>query len=424
MTARARVSRAGGRATACVRSLVVACAVAGTVAACSRPKEAPPAPPPPEAGFVVLRTESVPLVVELAGRTSAFEVSEVRPQVAGLVQERLFTEGSFVRAGQTLYRIDPRLYRAAASEAEASLASAQATREAARVRADRFRPLAEIEAVSRQDYTDAAAQAAEAAAAVSRAQATLETARINLRFTNVEAPISGRIGRSAVTTGALVTASQAEPLATIQRLDPMFVDIQQSSTDLLALRRSLATRTTTPSSAEVRLVLEDGSVYALAGVLQFAEAQVDASTGSVTLRARFPNPSGLLLPGMYVRARLAQSTAQDAILVPQQGIARDPRGRATAMVVGEDGKAAQREVRTERTIGDKWLVTGGLAAGDRVIVEGLGRVRPGAPVRAVPAGSRPASAPASGASGSADGAAGGGVGDRSGRDTATAQPPR
>ena len=416
---------------------------AGALVACSRKKEAPPAPPPPEAGYVVLRTETVPLVVELAGRTSAFEVSEVRPQVAGLVQERLFTEGSFVRAGQTLYRIDPRLYRAAAGEAEAGLASAQATREAAATRAERFRPLAEIEAVSRQDYTDAAAQAAEAAAAVSRAQATLETARINLRFTNVEAPISGRIGRSAVTTGALVTASQAEPLATIQRLDPIFVDIQQSSTDLLALRRSLASGDRAPSSADVRLVLEDGSLYPLAGTLQFAEAAVDTSTGSVTLRARFANPSALLLPGMYVRARLSQATARDAILVPQQGISRDPRGRATAMVIGDDGKAAVREVQTERTVGDRWLVTGGLQAGDRVIVEGLGRVRAGAPVRAVPAGSRPASAPASGAGGGGGGAgndprasggerstggsgggSGGGAGDRGGRDTATTQPAR
>jgi membrane fusion protein (multidrug efflux system) len=385
----------------------VLAALACALAACSKRAPEPAAPPPPEAGFVVLKTEPVPLVVELAGRTSPFEVSEVRPQVAGLVQERLFTEGTVVRAGQPLYRIDPRLYRAAASEAEAALASARATREAAQARAERFRPLAEIEAVSRQDYTDAAATAAESAAAVSRAQAALDTARINLRFTTVAAPISGRIGRSQVTTGALVTASQTAPLATIQRLDPIFVDIQQSSTDLLALRRSLASGSTTPSSAEVRLTLEDGSAYPLAGTLQFAEAEVDANTGSVTLRARFPNPASLLLPGMYVRATLSQATVQQAILVPQQGVARDPRGQATVMLVGDDGNAVQRTVRTDRTVGDRWLVTEGLKAGDRVIVEGLGRVRAGAPVRAVPAGSRPASGPASGggASGSASAAA-------------------
>lgn len=396
---------------------VLACALA----ACSdrAPERAPP--PPPEAGFVVLKAEAVPLVVELAGRTSPFEVSEVRPQVSGLIRERLFTEGALVREGQPLYRIDPRLYRAAAGEAEAALASARATREAARVRAERLRPLAEIEAVSRQDATDAAATAAEATAAVARAEATLETARINLRFTTVTAPITGRIGRSLATTGALVTASQTAPLATIQRLDPIFVDIQQSSTDLLALRRSLASGNTTPSSAEVRLALEDGSVYPLAGTLQFAEAEVDAATGSVTLRARFPNPSGLLLPGMYVRARMSQATVPAGILVPQQGVARDPRGQATVMLVGDDGTAVQRSVLTDRTIGDRWLVTEGVRAGDRVIVEGLNRIRPGAPVRAVPAGSRPASGAGSGAASGASSGAGTGTAASNGAAAAAAR---
>lgn len=371
------------------------------LAACSGEDKPAPAPAPPEAGYVVMRGETVPLLIELAGRTSAFEVSEVRPQVSGIVQERLFTEGSIVRAGQTLYRIDARLYRAAQGQARARIESARATREAARTRAERLKPLAEIEAVSRQDYTDAVAAAAEAEAAIAEAQAAFDTASINLRFTDVAAPITGRIGRSAVTTGALVTASQVAPLATIQRLDPIYVDIQQSSADLLALRRSLASGNTTPSSAEVRLTLEDGSAYALAGTLQFAEAEVDPNTGSVTLRARFPNPASLLLPGMYVRARLSQATATDAILVPQQGISRDPRGLATVMLVSADGKAELRAVQTERTVGDKWLVTSGLAAGDKVIVEGLGRIRAGAPIRAVPAGAASAAASGSAASNAA-----------------------
>lgn len=347
------------------------------------------AAPVPEAGYVVLKAENVPLIVELAGRTSAYETSEVRPQVSGIVRERLFAEGSFVRAGQTLYRIDPSVYRAAEAEARADLASAQATREAARVRADRLKPLAEMEAVSKQEYTDAVAKAREAEAAVAQVRARLEAAAINVRYTRVVAPISGRIGRSLVTTGALVTANQAEPLTSIQRLDPIFVDIQQSSAELLALRRSLASGNVVPSSAEVRLTLEDGSDYAHHGTLQFAEAVVDPNTGSVVLRARFPNPDALLLPGMYVRARLSQATVREAILVPQQAVMRDPKGQATVMLIGPDEKVVQRNVRAQRTVGDKWLVTEGVQAGDRVIIEGLGRVRPGAAVKAVPAGAPP-----------------------------------
>lgn len=362
--------------------------------ACSRTDNAEKkSAPPPEAGYVVLKTESVPLLIELAGRTSAYEVSEVRPQVSGIIRERLFTEGSVVRAGQTLYRIDPSLYRAAAAQARANVASAEATTDAARVRAERLRPLAAIEAVSQQEFTDAVATAREAEAAVAQNRALLDTAAINLRFTNVTAPITGRIGRSSVTTGALVTGNQAESLATIQRLDPIFVDIQQSSADLLALRRSLASGDAIPSSAQVRLRLEDGSDYGSVGDLQFAEATVDPSTGSVTLRARFPNVSGLLLPGMYVRAQLSQATARAAILVPQQGVARDPRGAATVMLVGPDNKVVMREVKADRTVGDRWLVTDGLQAGDRVIVEGLSRIKAGQVVKPVPAGSVPAAAP-------------------------------
>jgi membrane fusion protein (multidrug efflux system) len=386
------------------------------LAACGGGKESKPTPPPPEAGFVVVRTETVPLQIELAGRTAAYEMSEVRPQVSGVVKARLFTEGSIVREGQTLYQIDPSLYQAAVAEAGANVASAEATREAAEARASRFRPLAAIEAVSKQDYTDAQATARQAAASVAQNRAQLDTARINLRFTRVPAPITGRIGRSIFTTGALVTTNQADPLTTIQRLDPMYVDIQQSSADLLALRRSLASGGVVPSSAAVRLQLEDGSDYSASGTVQFAEAMVDPATGTVTLRARFPNPSGLLLPGMYVRAKLSQATAQQAILVPQQGIARSPRGEATVMLVGPGNKAVQRTVTANQTVGDKWLVTKGLKPGDRLIVEGLGRIKAGQGIRPVPAGSKPRPAPRP--------ASGGGSGGGSATDATGNQPQR
>ncbi len=343
--------------------------------------------PAPEAGFVELHTESVPLRIELPGRTTAFETSEVRPQVSGIVKERLFTEGALVKAGDLLYRIDPRLYESALNQARADFNSAVATADAAEVRAERIAQLAKEEVVSRQDLLDAqsaAAAAAAAAAAGERAHAGVESAQINLKFTRVSAPIGGRIGRSLVTTGALVTANQTQALTTIFRLDPMFVDIQQSSADYLALRRALTKGDVASTAAQVSLTLEDGSVYTEPGILLFAEAMVDPSTGSVTLRARFPNPSGLLLPGMYVRASLSQVTVRDAILVPQQAVARDPRGQATVMLVGPEDKAVARTVEAETTVGDKWLVRSGLVPGDRVIVEGLGRIRAGQKVRPVP----------------------------------------
>lgn len=368
------------------RTGVLLLAVGMILAACSGQK---PTPPPPEAGYVVLKTETVPLYIELAGRTAAYETSEVRPQVSGILKARLFEEGSIVRAGQTLYQIDPRLYRAALNQAAANLDNARAQREAAAARASRLKPLAQIEAVSKQDYTDANAAAKQASAAVAQNAAQLETARINLRFTNVPAPISGRIGRSLVTTGALVTAGQADPLTTIQRLDPIFVDIQQSSADLLALRRQLTSGGGTRSTAAVTLKLEDGSEYGPKGRLEFTEAMVDPATGTVTLRARFPNPQGLLLPGMYVRANLSQITARDAILVPQAGLTRNPKGEATVMLVGKDGKAELRSVTAGQTVGDKWLVTAGLRPGEKLIIEGLGRIKPGKPIRPVPAGSPP-----------------------------------
>jgi membrane fusion protein (multidrug efflux system) len=343
----------------------------------------------PEVGFVVMKAETVPLVIELAGRTSAYEAADVRPQVNGLIKERRFTEGGIVKKGQTLYEIDPSLYKVAVDQAQAAVKSAEATKASTEAKAARYKPLADIEAVSKQDYSDARAVANQAAALLQQNKAILESAKITLRFTTVPAPISGRIGRSLVTTGALVTNGQTTALASIQRLDPIYVDIQQSSADLVALRRTLAAGGAASSAAPVTLTLEDGSEYGLTGRVEFAEPVVDQNTGTVTLRATFPNPSGLLLPGMYVRARLSQAVAQNAILVPQQGVARDPRGSATVYLVGPDNTAMLKVVKTERTVGDKWLVSEGLAPGDRVITEGLDKVKPNQPVRPVPAGSAP-----------------------------------
>lgn len=367
-------------------------------------------PPTPEAGFVVVAMQSVPLVVELSGRTSAYETSEVRPQVSGVIRARQFTEGSIVRAGQTLYQIDPSLYQASAAQARANVASAKANRAAAQSLAERYRPLVAIEAVSKQEYTNARAAADQASAAVAQNEAALQTANINLRFTRVPAPITGRIGRSLFTTGALVTSGQAEPLTTIQRLDPMFVDIQQSSSDLLALRRSLSSGGAVPVKAQVRLQLEDGSDYGYTGTLQFAEAMVDPNTGTVALRASFPNPQNLLLPGMFVRARLVQQTVANAILVPQQAVTRDVQGNATVMLVGPGSKAVQRKVKADRTVGDKWLVTGGLRPGEKVISEGLSRIRPDQAIVPVPAGSPPRARPGGGGGRGHGGAGGAGAG--------------
>jgi len=340
----------------------------------------------PEVGYVVAQTGSAPLVTELTGRTAAYQTSEVRPQVSGLIERRLFAEGSLVRAGQTLYQIDARLFRAGSDQARAALASAEAAASAAQARADRFKPLAEVEAVSQQDYIDAQAQARQATAAVAQARAALQTARINLRFTSVPAPITGRIGRSLFTQGALVTANQTEPLAVIQRLDPIYVDIQQSAAELLALRRALAKGGAVPTQAAVRLTLEDGSDYGLTGTVEFTEVTVDAGSGTVTLRARFPNPQNLLLPGMFVRARFAQSVEQSVFLIPQQALARDPRGNASVLVIGPGNIVEQRSVTALRTTGADWVVSSGLRAGDRVIVEGTVAAKPGKPVKPVPAG--------------------------------------
>jgi len=372
----------------------VALALIVSLAACAASKAKPDDKPkgPPEAGYVILQTRTVPLDVELPGRTAAYETADVRPQVSGVVQARLFKEGSIVHAGQTLYQIDPSLYRAAAAQAKANLASAQALQVSTRALADRYRPLARIEAISQQDLTNATATAAQATAAVAQTRAQLQTANVNLNFTKVPAPITGRIGRSLFTTGALVTAGQPGALTTIQRLDPIFVDIQQSSADILSLRRALARdNDLTAANAAVRLTLEDGSDYGETGVVEFSEVVVDPTTGTVTLRARFPNTRGLLLPGMYVRAHFAQAVRRDAVLAPQPGVTRDPRGNATALVVGPGNKAELRQVQVGQTIGSDWLITGGLKAGDRLIVEGLQKIKPGQPVKPVPAGSKPQS---------------------------------
>lgn len=342
----------------------------------------------PAVGYITVAAQAVPVTTSLGGRTVAFETSEVRPQVNGLIRRRLFAEGGFVRAGQPLYQIDASLYRAAAQQAEANLASAQASAGAAEERARRLEPLAKMQAVAEQDYTDALAQARMARAAVAQNRAALETARINLRYATIAAPISGRIGRSLVTPGALVSASQAAPLATIQRIDPIYVDMQQSSADLTRLRQALQGGGVAPGSTAVRLRLEDGSSYGPVGTLQFSEITVNEATGTVTLRARFPNPDGLLLPGMFVTALFDQAVNPSAVLLPQPAVQRDFNGSAFVYLVGQDNKAARRTIVADRTMGANWVVTDGLKPGERVITEGLGNVRQGATIRPVSAGSK------------------------------------
>ncbi|HEX7871692.1 MAG TPA: efflux RND transporter periplasmic adaptor subunit [Sphingobium sp.] len=341
--------------------------------------------PAPQVGFVIVRPGAVPVSTVLPGRIVAFETSEVRPQISGVIHKRFFTEGGTVQAGQPLFQIDPSLYRASVNQASANLASARASAEAAAAKADRYRPLAEMEAVAKQDYTDALATARQARASVAQNSAALDTARINLRFTTVPAPITGKIGRSLFTVGALVSANQVDPLTIIQRLDPIFVDMQQSSSELLTLRRSLATGGMRKGSTAVKLQLEDGSTYPLAGTVQFSEVAVNASTGTVTLRASFPNPNGDLLPGMFVQAHFEQSIDPSAFLVPQQALQRDLGGEAFVWLVGPDKKAVRRPVTAERTYGENWVVTDGLKAGDKVITQGTNGLRPDADIRPVPA---------------------------------------
>jgi len=322
--------------------------------------------PAPEVGVVELKEQDVLLSSDLPGRTSAYRVAEVRPQVSGIVQKRLFTEGAVVRKGQQLYQIEPALYQAAFDKAEAS-------RDTARNLAQRYQRLLETKAISRQQLDDAQAN-------WKQAEAELKTARINLEYTRVLSPINGRISRSNVTEGALVSAQQSQELATINQLDPIYVDVAQASTDLLRLRRELDAghlAMVGPGEVKVDLTLEDGTPYAHPGALKFSEVTVDPSTGAVTLRAQFPNPDGILMPGMFVHGVLAEGVRHKAVLVPQQGITRDLKGEATAWVVGEGDKAELRHIRTTRTVGNQWLVESGLRAGERVVTEGVQRVRPG-----------------------------------------------
>lgn len=341
--------------------------------------------PPASVGYIVATPSTVPLPATLSGRTVAYETSQVRPQVTGVIRKRYFTQGSYVRAGQPLFQIDPSLYEAAVNQAKANLASARATADAASAKAERFKPLAEMEAIAKQDYTDALAEARVAKATVQQMAATLDTAKINLRFTTVPAPISGRIGRSLATVGALASASQADPLALIQRTDPIYVDMQQSAAELTSLRRKLAAGGVKPGDTTVHLKMDDGSQYELPGTVEFSEVTVDQDTGTVTLRARFPNPDGLLLPGMFVTAVFDQATDPNAILVPPTSVQRDFDGSAYVMVVDKDNKAVRRKVTADRTYEDSSVVTAGLKKGDKVIVQGLNGLRQGTEVKPTPA---------------------------------------
>ena len=335
-------------------------------------------------GYVVIQQGSAPILQNLPGRVNAFQVSDVRPQVNGTILHRLFREGSVVRQGQTLYQIDASLYQAQAAQASANLQSARANAEAARTLAARYKPLVDLQAIAKQDYTNAVAQARMADAAIAQNVAALQAAQVNLRWTRVPAPITGQIGLSNYTEGALVTTGQTNPLTTITRLDPIYVDIQQSASDLLALRQTLAQGGAMPTTAQVRLSLPDGSDYGMTGTVEFSQVLVDPSTATVTVRARFPNPQAILLPGMFVTAQFAQAIDTSAFLVPQQALSRDPQGNATVWVVGPGNKAVQRIVNAVRTQGAYWVVTSGLAPGDKVITQGTGNLIPGSPIKPVP----------------------------------------
>jgi membrane fusion protein (multidrug efflux system) len=349
----------------------------------------PPERPPPTVGVVVIQPQPVTLTTELPGRTNPYEIAEVRPQVGGIIQARLFTEGSIVKAGQVLYLIEPAPYQAAYDQAQGQLANAEANLADTKLKADRLAGLVKLNSIAKQDADDAEAAYKQAQASVKQDQAAVEAARINLRWTRVTAPITGKIGISTVTKGALVTATQTTALTTIQRLDPIYVDVTQSAAQVIALRKQMeegGLRTDSRAGAETHLTLDDGSTYPLPGGLQFTDITVDPTTDAVTLRAIFPNPSGLLLPGMFVRATVIEGTSPAALLVPQQGVSRDARGQATALLVDAKGVVELRHVQVGQTVGAKWLVTGGLSAGDKVIVEGLQSAQPGMHVRTAPAG--------------------------------------
>lgn len=350
---------------------------------CTQESKPAKSPLQAEVGVYTVHSQSVTLTRELPGRTKATLSSEIRPQVGGIIQARLFEEGAYVKKDAVLYQIDPSVYQASFDEAKAALKNAEATLESSRLKAERYAELVKIEGVSKQDMEDAKAAYLQALANVEQKSAALQSARINLEYTKIKAPISGRIGTSSVTAGTLVSAAQTTALATIRTLDPMYVDISQSSTQLLKLRALLAQQGVKQGSTKFSLKLEDGSVYAHKGTLHVQEVAVDESTGSVTLRATFPNPEGILLPGMYVRALMDEAINEAAVLVPQQGIQRDPKGNATALVVNAENKVEKRLLTTERAINDQWLVSNGLKEGERVIVEGTNKTRSGESVKVV-----------------------------------------
>ncbi len=354
------------------------------VAACSKP--AAPPPQTPQVGVVQVTEQPVTLSTELPGRITAVETSEVRPQISGVIRRRLFAEGSMVKAGQTLYEIEDAPYRAALGTAQGQLGAAQAQINATRLQAQRYNELVRLNAVSKQEADNATGSAAQARANVAAQRSAVEAARVNLNFTRIKAPISGRIGRSLFTAGALVQTGQADPLATIQRTDTVYVDVTQSAAQLLDLKAAMQSGQVTGGGqgARVQLILPNGQTYPIEGRLQFAEVTVDQTTGAVTLRASFPNPTGMLLPGMYVRAKLVQGTQAKAMLVPQRAVSRDERGNPTVMVVGPDNKIAPRTLQTTQTQGDSWLVTGGVKPGDKIVVEGGMMLRPGMAVKATP----------------------------------------
>jgi len=353
---------------------------------CGRSQQSLP-PADPEVATVTVQPQELVLTTELPGRTSSYLVAEIRPQVNGIIQKRLFTEGSDVKAEQVLYQIDPAPFQAALDSATANLAKAEANLVVARLRFERYQGLLAQKAVSQQDYDDREAARKQAEADIGHWKAAVETAGINLGYTRVTAPISGRIGKSSVTDGALVTAYQPLALATIQQLDPIYVDVPQSTTELLRLRRRLDNNhfnQNGKNQRQVKLLLEDGTEYPFEGTLLFRDITVDPTTGSVVLRIVFPNSKGVLLPGMFVRAGVKEGTNEQAILIPQQAVSRDVKGNPIALVVGADNKVQQRMLVLDRAVGGKWLVSSGLKPGDRVIVEGTQKVRPGVVVKVVP----------------------------------------
>ncbi len=352
-----------------------------------KPTQASGKPPLPEVAVVVVQVRPTEITVELPGRTAPYLVADVRPQVSGIIQKRLFDEGGDVKAGDVLYQIDPAMYQAACDSAQAALAKAEAQLRPLLSRAARYKELIVIKAVSQQDYDDVVANCDQAKAEIESCKAAVETARINLAYTRVTAPAAGRIGRSSVTVGALVTANQPTALATIQQLNPIYVDVPQSTTELLGLKRRIEAGRLNHDAAsqnQVKLLLEDGTAYPTEGTLQFRDVSVDPTTGSVIIRMVFPNPDGILLPGMFVRAVVKEGVNEQAILIPQQAVSRDPKGTPAALIVNASGKVEQRTLSLDRAIGDRWLVSTGLTPGDQVIVEGMQKVRPGVEVKATP----------------------------------------